>query len=51
MGTPDRVPALGAPSWPWPGLQVPPRLLRADRVFPDGSAELSYAPGEPGRGP
>ena len=29
---------------------VPLRLLRADRVFPDGSAELVYAPGEPDRG-
>jgi hypothetical protein len=27
-----------------PGL--PLRLLRADRIFPDGSAELVYAPGK-----
>jgi dihydrofolate reductase len=26
---------------------VPLRLLRADRTFPDGSAELVYAPGPP----
>jgi hypothetical protein len=25
---------------------VPLRLLRADRIFPDGSAELVYAPGK-----
>jgi hypothetical protein len=28
---------------------VPLRLLRADRAFPDGSAKLIYAPGEPDR--
>jgi len=27
----------------------PVRLRHADRVFPDGSAELIYAPGEPAR--
>ena len=32
------------------GPRVPLRLLRADRTFPDGSAELVYAPGEPGPG-
>jgi hypothetical protein len=36
---------LSPPSAP----PVPLRLLRADRVFPDGSVELSYAPGEPDR--
>jgi dihydrofolate reductase len=40
----------GIPLSPRPAAPVPLRLLRADRVFPDGSAELSYAPGEPGRG-
>jgi dihydrofolate reductase len=39
----DGIP-LSPPSAP----PVPLRLLRADRVFPDGSAELVYAPGEPG---
>jgi hypothetical protein len=29
---------------------MPLRLLRADRTFPDGSAELVYAPGEPDPG-
>jgi hypothetical protein len=32
------------------GARVPLRLLRADRTFPDGSAELVYAPGEPDPG-
>jgi len=87
MGRNTFVPALGAPGWPWPNLQVfvltsrplpanapadvitagepaawprgcgpapaprvPLRLLRADRTFPDGSAELVYAPGEPDHG-
>jgi hypothetical protein len=40
----------GVPLSPRSAPPVPLRLLRADRVFPDGSAELSYAPGEPGRG-
>jgi hypothetical protein len=43
VGTPDGVPALALMPGFVPGV-------RADRVFPDGSAELSYAPGEPGRG-
>jgi dihydrofolate reductase len=40
----------GIPLWPRSAPQVPLRLLRAGRVFPDGSAELVYAPGEPGHG-
>jgi dihydrofolate reductase len=40
----------GVPLSPPSAPQVPLRLLRADRVFPDGSAELVYAPGEPGHG-
>ena len=40
----------GLPLWPRPAPRVPLRLLRADRTFPDGSAELVYAPGEPDPG-
>jgi dihydrofolate reductase len=36
----------GSPLSPPGAPRVPLRLLRADRVFPDGSAELVYAPGE-----
>lgn len=38
----------GIPLSPRSAPPVPLRLLRGDRVFPDGSAELVYAPGEPG---
>ena len=66
MGRATFLPALGAPHWPWSGLQVyvltssplpaatpdhvtaglngPADLLRADRAFPDGSAEPVYTP-------
>jgi dihydrofolate reductase len=36
----------GIPLSPPGAPRVPLRLLRADRTFPDGSAELVYAPGE-----
>jgi len=49
MGRNTFVPALGAPTSPRSAPSVPLRLLHADRVFPDGSAELIYAPGEPAR--
>ena len=35
----------GVPLSPRSAQAVPLRLLRADRIFPDGSAELVYAPG------
>jgi hypothetical protein len=34
----------GVPLSPAGAPALPLRLLRADRVFPDGSAELGYAP-------
>jgi dihydrofolate reductase len=40
----------GLPLWLRSAPRVPLRLLRADRTFPDGSAELVYAPGEPDPG-
>jgi dihydrofolate reductase len=42
--------ADGLPLWPRSAPRVPLRLLRADRTFRDGSAELVYAPGEPDSG-
>ena len=42
------VPVLlgtGVPLSPTGAPALPLRLLRADRVFPDGSAELVYTPG------
>jgi dihydrofolate reductase len=36
----------GVPLSPRPAPPVPLRLLRADRIFPDGSAELVYVPGK-----
>jgi hypothetical protein len=57
VSTIDGVPTLavmvpillgdGIPLSPRPAPPVPLHLLRADRVFPDGSVELIYAPGEP----
>ncbi len=38
IGTGALLSPAGAPA-------LPLRLLRADRIFPDGSAELVYAPG------
>ena len=38
IGTGVLLPPAGAPA-------LPLRLLRADRIFPDGSAELVYTPG------
>lgn len=40
----------GVPLSPRSAPPVRLRLLRADRIFADGSAELVYAPGEPGSG-
>jgi dihydrofolate reductase len=36
----------GVPLSPRTAPAVPLRLLRSDRIFPDGSAELVYAPGK-----
>ena len=36
----------GVPLSPRAAPTVPLRLLRADRIFPDGSAELVYVPGK-----
>jgi hypothetical protein len=41
------LPGEGIPLSPPGAPAVPLRLLRADRTFPDGSAELVYAPGQP----
>ena len=46
----ERLRTRGLPLWPRPAPRVPLQLLRANRTFPDGSAELVYAPGEPDPG-